>query len=265
MGTRSSMDLPEMASAIAMVDTDRQLLFHRNRAFHPPRERRPASSGTARSRRVIPVTRSNDARVHPWVGAFWLGTMGQAGRSPRPAPSTWHRGGEVRQLFPDMTHPRIRSAFQPDGEPAYFADPGRRHPVLRRLRSTNRPAHRASPRTLRRRPGHGRRGPTGRWSTRRAGCGTRAGVPVRSSTVMPPGRRRWFESVCDGPRVQVSCPALCPGGGGPGRPPSRRHLCLAGHERRLRVSPTREAGRTFLVDIDVPGKFEPQGAGLILA
>ena len=212
MGTRSSMTCPKWRVRSPWSTRDRQLLFTETGLFI-----RHESDGRLERHREIeagnPVTRSNDARVHP-CGAFWLGTMGKRAE-PKAGAIYWHRGGEVRQLFPDMTIPNS-ICFSPDGETAYFADTEEGILFSVDCDPQTGPAHgRAA--TLRRPPGHGRRGR--RVGGRRGGQAVerRAGVPVRS-TVMP-RTARLVERVAM-PARQVSCPAFV----GPDRPPSRRHL-----------------------------------------
>jgi sugar lactone lactonase len=111
-------DLPEMASAIAAVDGQHQLLFTET-GLHL----RSRSSGTLA--RVIDIeadnglTRSNDARVHP-CGAFWLGTMGKSAQKGAGA-IYWFFKGELRRLFGEVTIPNS-ICFSPDGGTAYFTD-----------------------------------------------------------------------------------------------------------------------------------------------
>ncbi|WP_420960447.1 SMP-30/gluconolactonase/LRE family protein [Brucella sp. IR073] len=111
-------DLGMKASALAVIDSERQLVWTENGLYI--RERK---SGAMTLHKPIeadnPATRSNDARVHP-SGAFWLGTMGK--KAEEGAGSIWwYREGEVRQLFTGITITNSIS-FSPDGRVAYFAD-----------------------------------------------------------------------------------------------------------------------------------------------
>lgn len=111
-------ELPVMASAIAAVDSDRQLLATEKGLYIRQRE-----TGALNLLQPIEadndVTRSNDARVHPG-GAFWIGTMGK--QAERHAGAIyWYRRGELRLLYPDITVPNS-ICFSPDGATAYFAD-----------------------------------------------------------------------------------------------------------------------------------------------
>lgn len=111
-------ELPEMASAIAAVDGERQLLVTETGLYL--RERR---TGRLTLHLAIEAgnrsTRSNDSRTHP-SGAFWIGTMGK--KAERKAGAIyWYRGGELRKLYPGISIPNSIS-FSPDGSYAYFTD-----------------------------------------------------------------------------------------------------------------------------------------------
>lgn len=117
-GLSKQHDLPFAASALARVDETRQLLFTERGLYL-----RDGMSGALSLHMEIeadnPVTRSNDARVHP-SGAFWLGTMGW--QAERDAGSIyWYYKGELRKLYHNIT---ITNAicFSPDGTVGYFAD-----------------------------------------------------------------------------------------------------------------------------------------------
>ncbi len=66
-------DLPFMASALAMIDADRQLIAAEDGLYI-----RDVRTGALTLHTPLeadnPLTRSNDSRVHP-CGAFWIGTM----------------------------------------------------------------------------------------------------------------------------------------------------------------------------------------------
>lgn len=111
-------ELPCMASAIAFIDDQRQLLATETGLLI-----RDRLSGQLDSIQPIeadnPVTRSNDARVHP-SGAFWIGTMGK--KAERQAGSIyWYRKGELQRLYTDITVPNS-ICFSPDGSLGYFVD-----------------------------------------------------------------------------------------------------------------------------------------------
>ncbi|WP_274423673.1 SMP-30/gluconolactonase/LRE family protein [Chelativorans sp. YIM 93263] len=111
-------DLPLVASALAAVDADRQVLVTEKGL-----QLRNRSSGALEMLAEVeadrPDTRSNDARPHP-CGAFWFSTMGRKAE-PRAGAIYWYFRGEVRRLFPDITIPNAIS-FSPDGATAYFSD-----------------------------------------------------------------------------------------------------------------------------------------------
>ena len=110
--------LPEMTSALAVIDDDRQLLVTET-GLHV----RDIRSGAITPHRAIeadnPVTRSNDCRVHP-SGAFWIGTMGKQAEKQAGA-IYWYFRGELRTLFAGITIPNS-ICFSPDGAIAYFTD-----------------------------------------------------------------------------------------------------------------------------------------------
>lgn len=111
-------DLPLMASAIAGVDKERQLLVTETGL-----QLRDRATGKLEMLVEVeadrPDTRSNDARPHP-CGALWFGTMGKRGEEQAGA-IYWFFGGEVRRLFSHITIPNS-ICFSPDGTIGYFAD-----------------------------------------------------------------------------------------------------------------------------------------------
>jgi sugar lactone lactonase YvrE len=110
--------LGRMASALAYIDLARQLivaedgLYIRNIADGAMTLYCPLEADN-------PVTRSNDARVHP-SGTFWVSTMGRKGEAKAGAIYALHRG-EIQRLFPNITVPNA-ICFSPDGSIGYFAD-----------------------------------------------------------------------------------------------------------------------------------------------
>ncbi len=111
-------DLPFMASALAIIDADRQLLMTET-GLHV----RDVRTGRLTLHTAIeadnPVTRSNDSRVHP-SGAFWVGTMGKDSEQAAGA-IYWFFKGELRLLYPGITIPNS-ICFSADGTIAYFVD-----------------------------------------------------------------------------------------------------------------------------------------------
>jgi len=117
-GMVSSHALPLMASVLAFIDDQRQLLATENGLYvrdvadgrltlHMPLEADNAA------------TRSNDGRVHP-CGALWIGTMGRSAEKGAGAIYRFYRG-ELRQLYAGITIPNA-ICFSPDGATAYFTD-----------------------------------------------------------------------------------------------------------------------------------------------
>lgn len=118
VGQRSIHTLPLMASAVASVDTERQIIATERGLYL-----RARATGTLNLLQPIEadnlVTRSNDARVHQ-SGAFWIGTMGKKAEIKAGA-IYWFRQGELRLLYPEVTIPNS-ICFSPDGAIAYFTD-----------------------------------------------------------------------------------------------------------------------------------------------
>lgn len=111
-------DLPVMASAIASVDAERQLLAAEDGLYLRDRRTGKLSLHTALEA-DNPDNRSNDARVHP-CGAFWIGTMAQD-EGPGKGAIYWFFRGELRRLYDGVSIPNS-ICFSPDGTTAYFAD-----------------------------------------------------------------------------------------------------------------------------------------------
>ena len=110
--------LPRMASEIAGIDADRQIvamedgLYFRNRASGALTLHLPLEADN-------PITRSNDGNVHP-SGALWIGTMGKG--AEREAGTIYHyRGGALTPLYHGISIPNA-IAFSEDGGTGYFCD-----------------------------------------------------------------------------------------------------------------------------------------------
>lgn len=120
-------DLPEMASALAVIDADRQLLVTET-GLHI----RDKATGKISLHKAVeaenPETRSNDSRVHP-SGALWFGTMAKEEEGPAAGSIYWYFHGEVRRLYPDIAIPNS-ICFGGDGATAYFTD-SRKNVLLR--------------------------------------------------------------------------------------------------------------------------------------
>ena len=110
--------LPKMASALARIDAERQLIFCDDGLYV-----RNVASGRMELFTSVeadnPVTRSNDARVHP-SGTFWLGTMGRNAEAGAGTIYALQRG-QLKKLYSDITIPNA-ICFSPDGDVGYFAD-----------------------------------------------------------------------------------------------------------------------------------------------
>ncbi|MCP3056049.1 SMP-30/gluconolactonase/LRE family protein [Aurantimonas marianensis] len=110
--------LPFMASALAVIDGERQLIAAQDGLYI-----RETATGKLSLHRPLEAdneaTRSNDGRVHP-SGALWIGTMGKAHEKGAGA-IYWYRGGELRTLYSNVSIPNA-ICFSPDGRLAYFTD-----------------------------------------------------------------------------------------------------------------------------------------------
>lgn len=115
-GETTVHELPWMASAVAVVDPDRQLLVADTGLFL-----RDVRSGALSLHKEIeadnPATRSNDSRVHQ-SGAVWIGTMGRNAELGAGA-FYWYRAGELRTLYTGAHIPNS-ICFSPAGDMAYF-------------------------------------------------------------------------------------------------------------------------------------------------
>lgn len=110
--------LPFMASVIARIDEERQLIAAEDGLY--VRERRSGALHLAHPLEAdISSNRSNDGRVHP-CGALWIGTMSKSAESG--AGKIYHfANGIVRTLYHDVTIPNS-ICFSPDGRIGYFTD-----------------------------------------------------------------------------------------------------------------------------------------------
>ncbi len=110
--------LGRMASALARIDAERQLIAAEDGLYI-----RSVAEGAMTLYCALeadnPLTRSNDARVHP-SGTFWIGTMGRRAEAGAGAIYALHRGA-ISQLFAEITIPNA-ICFSPDGALGYFAD-----------------------------------------------------------------------------------------------------------------------------------------------
>lgn len=117
-GTEIVHELPFMASALAFIDDERQLVAGEAGLYI-----RDIRTGSLSLHTPLeaddPTTRSNDGRVHP-SGALWIGTMGRR-EEKRAGAIYWFFRGELRRLYAGITIPNAIS-FSPDAATAYFTD-----------------------------------------------------------------------------------------------------------------------------------------------
>jgi sugar lactone lactonase YvrE len=117
-GAVTAHALPMMASVVAFIDDQRQLLATENGLYV-----RDSADGRLALHVGLeadnPATRSNDGRVHA-SGALWIGTMGRKAEKGAGA-IYWFGGGELRRLYASVSIPNA-ICFSPDGTTAYFTD-----------------------------------------------------------------------------------------------------------------------------------------------
>ena len=115
-------DLPLMASALAMVDDERQIVSTESGLYL-----RSRLDGAMTLFRAVEAdnssTRSNDARAHPG-GAFWFSMMGKGEKKAGAASIYALSGGEVVLLFSALTIPNA-ICFSADGTQGFFSDTAR--------------------------------------------------------------------------------------------------------------------------------------------
>ncbi len=245
-GDTISHELPVMASALGIVDGERQLLVTEKGLYL-----RDTKSGALTLHMPLEadnaVTRSNDSRVHP-CGAFWIGTMGK--NAERHAGAIyWYFKGELRQLFPDITVSNS-ICFSPDGGTAYFTDTMKG--LLFRIDCD---------------PATGL--PTGEpavFFDHRGGDGGLDGSIVDAEGVL--WNARWGAGLIDsysprGERLQtISVPALqptCPAFVGKNADRLAVTSAWQGMDEETRRRDP-QAGKTFLLDLAVKGRLEPRVA-----
>lgn len=111
-------ELPFMASALAVIDGERQLVVAEDGLYV-----RSTADGSLSP--LLPlesddkVTRSNDSRVHP-CGAMWIGTMGKKAQPGKGSIYHFFRG-EIRRIFTDITVTNC-ICFSADGAVGYYTD-----------------------------------------------------------------------------------------------------------------------------------------------
>lgn len=236
-------DLPVMASVLARVDDDRQVIVTETGL-----RLRHIATGELELITPIeaenPTTRSNDGRMHP-CGALWFGTMGKS--AEKHAGAIYHVArGKVTTLFPDITIPNA-ICFSPDGAIAYFTDTmaGK---LMRVAIDPETALPTGSPEIF--------------FDHRGGNGGIDGAVCDRDGMIW---NARWGAGCIDGysadgervvslkvPAGQSSCPAFV-------GPNADRLLVTSAREglsdEALAADP--EAGSTFLLDHPVKGRFEP--------
>lgn len=243
-GEQTAMGLPEMASAMAVIDADRDLLFMET-GLHVLDNRTGEFSLHVAIEADNPATRCNDARLHP-SGAFWLGTMGKAAE---PGAGAWYRyfRGKVEMLYDAVTIPNA-CCFSPDGSTAYFTDTTTAKLMKAGVDPSN-GAPTGEPEILYDHDGDkgGLDGAVtdadGNLWNARYGAGA-------LDCYAPDGRR---VLTIDMPAVQVTCPAFV----GDGKIAVTSAFQQLDDAARA-ADP--HAGKTFLVETPVRAKFEPQVA-----
>lgn len=117
-GRNTTHTLPMMASVLAHVDANRQLLATEEGLFV-----RDIASGNLTFYAALendkPENRSNDGRTHP-SGSLWISTMSK--RAELQAGAIYHvANGKVTKIFSGITIPNS-ICFSPDGTTGYFTD-----------------------------------------------------------------------------------------------------------------------------------------------
>jgi sugar lactone lactonase YvrE len=117
-GLETFIALPEMASAMAVIDDAHDIIFTESGLWL-----HEVGTGCWTPEAYIEPddenTRSNDARVHP-SGAMWLGTMAKDAGAQKGA--IYHyRSGAVTLLWQAITIPNA-ICFSPDGKTAFWTD-----------------------------------------------------------------------------------------------------------------------------------------------
>jgi len=236
-------ELPLMASALADVDENRQLLV--TETGLQLRER-----PTGKLEMLVeveadrPDMRSNDARPHP-AGSLWFGTMSKKGEEQAGA-IYWFFKGEVRRLFSHITIPNS-ICFSPDGAIGYFADT--RENRLYRVACDPETGLPVDDPVLTVEGNEMSGGMDGsvvdrngtlwnaRWGGGRIDAWSSRGELIRSIRM---------------PARQVSCPAFI------GRELNRLAVTSAyeGMDEAARASDP-QAGKTFVLDLEVEGRLDP--------
>ena len=237
-------ELPFMASAIAMVDDDRQLVVAEDGLYI-----RDARTGALSLHTPLeadnPLTRSNNSRVHP-AGAFWIGTMAKD-EGPKAGAIYWFFKGELRTLYTGISIPNS-ICFSADGATAYLT--GMQPNVIHRVdcdAATGLPV--GEPKSFVN-TGSAEGWVDGSvvdadgtlWNARWGGA--------RVDAYAPDGRLLRSVAV---PARQSSCPAFV----GPNASRLAVTSAWKGMDAATRAADP-EAGKTFLLDIELRGRFDPR-------
>lgn len=234
--------LGQMASAQATIDGERQLILTETGLHVRDRTTGGMALYTA-VEATNAATRSNDARVHP-SGALWFGTMGKQAE-PGAGRVYWFFRGELRELYAGISIPNS-IAFSADGTVAYYADTavGR---IMRVACNARTGMPEGEPKVFAESQGEGSFDGSvvdadgtlwnARWGEGRLAAYTPDGKLVRSVPL---------------PVSQPSCPAFV------GKHADRLAVTSAWidlSDEARHAQP--DAGRTFLVDLPVKGRLEP--------
>lgn len=235
-----------IVSALVFAEDGRQILVTENGLSFRDRET-GALSTYLDIEADNPLTRSNDARVHP-SGALWMGTMGKDHGDG--AGAIYHVfKGEVRSLYAGISIPNA-ICFSPAGDVGYFADT-MKGDVMRVALDARNGTPTGEPAIFLPR-GSSLGSPDGaivdrdgnfwnaRWGAGRVDCHSAAGVHLRSIAL---------------PAKCVSCPAFV------GKAADRL-IVTSSYEGFTAEDRLREpaAGATFLLDLQIEGRFEPRMA-----
>ena len=235
--------LPFMASAIATIDADRQLIAAEDGIYV-----RDARTGALTLHTALEadnqLTRSNDSRVHP-CGAFWIGTMAKD-EARKAGAIYWFYKGELRTLYTQVSVPNS-ICFSADGAIAYFT--GLRPNVIERVDcdpTTGLP-----------------RGEPATFINTSSSDGWVDGSVVDADGVL--WNARWGGARVDAwspdgrlirsipvPAKQSSCTAFV----GPNASRIAVTSAWKGMDEAARAADP-DGGKTFLLDVEVRGRFEP--------
>ena len=119
-GVKTVHALPFMASVLAVIDADRQLIASEHGLYI-----RTIATGALELVTPIendmPHMRSNDGRMHP-SGSLWYSTMSKTGEGRKGAGSIYHVAqGSVSKIVSDISIPN-GICFSPDGATGYYVD-----------------------------------------------------------------------------------------------------------------------------------------------